>query len=145
MISQIIQSQIDELTRALEHELEQAAFVQAILGVEFLGAMSDDKPLRADKQSTKRFRIGLRKYFPKRYGAPAIVDLLYKQLRCNLSHLSMPSNGVVFDLPSNHLLLTDQGIVVNKVLFIQDYLSALEKLLTKIESGELILKKGLPN
>lgn len=138
----LLQKKIDELQQLIKAELVDSAFVISVLGIEFLGALTDDKPLRADKQSLKRFRIGLRKYFPKVYGNPEIIDVLFKAVRCNLSHLGIEGGRCVYS-EEGHLLIKGKLLFVVKRSFINDYINALEKVKDKIDRRELLVKKGV--
>ncbi len=120
-----------------------SAFLIAIMGIEFLGAMADKKPLRANGQSSKRFKIGLRKFFPSKYGKPTITEVIYKSLRCNVGHLMQYSQRIEFvDDSSAHL--QEEGVVlkINKKQFVEDYILATEKLRQRLEDGVYENKKG---
>ena len=138
----LLQKKIDELQQLIKAELVDSAFVISVLGIEFLGALTDDKPLRADKQSFKRFKIGLRKYFPRVYGNPEVVDVLFKAVRCNLSHLGIEGGRCVF-AENDHLLAKGKILFVVKKTLIEDHIKALQRVIDKLEKREIILKKGL--
>lgn len=144
VLNLILKERKKEVIKLLEHEMLDSAFVIAILGVEFIGALFDDKPLRAEKQSSKRFKKGLRKGFPKFYGNPVIVEFLFKSVRCNVTHLGLGGNSVVFvNKHEEHLMLVNNTLLIHKATFCGDYVQALNKVLRRIKEGELKEKKGL--
>jgi hypothetical protein len=133
-----------EIIDLLENGFIDSAFLIAVMGIEFLGAVADDKPLRANGQSSKRFKIGLRKFFPKRYGKPSITEHIYKGLRCNAGHLLHFSSKIEFvEDPTLHL--KEDGIIlkIHKREFVEDYIKAAEKLSNRILEGLIQLKKGI--
>ena len=139
-----INERLKELDSLLEGGHFNAAFVLSIIGIELLGALEDDKPLRADKQSFKRFRLGIRRFFDKKYGRLEIIDTLYKAVRCNVSHLGLKGGKCTFvETSFEHLVFDDLSLQINKEQFINDYIKALTKCKTKIDSGLISLKKGL--
>jgi len=133
-----------EVELLLNHGFIDTAFLIAIMGIEFMGAMVDDKPVRANGQSSRRFKIGLRKFFPKMYGKPSITEHVYKGLRCNVGHLLQFSSKIKFvEDKSEHL--KEEGLVlsISKSQFIEDYISATVKLKQRFEDGIYQLKKGV--
>ena len=133
-----------EITVLLENGFIDSAFLISIMGIEFLGAMVDEKPVRANGQSSKRFKIGLRKFFPKRYGKPSITEVIYKGLRCNVGHLLQFSTRIKFiEETSSHLNEEDSVIKICKKQFIKDYISATEKMNQRFTDGIYQLKKGV--
>lgn len=133
-----------ELLDLVANGFINSAFLIAVMGIEFLGAVADNKPLRAQNQSSKRFKIGLRKFFPKRYGKPSITENIYKGLRCNAGHLLHFSNKIEFiNDASLHLQEAEQTLKIHKKQFIADYIAASEKLSARVNNGDITLKKGL--
>ena len=133
-----------EIKVLLENGFIDSAFLICIMGIEFLGAMVDEKPIRANGQSSKRFKIGLRKFFPKRYGKPSITEVIYKGLRCNVGHLLQFSTRIEFTQEiSSHLNEEDLAIKISKKQFIKDYILATEKMNQRFTDGIYQLKKGV--
>ena len=133
-----------EIQSLLANGFVDSAFLIAVMGIEFLGAMVDDKPVRANGQSSRRFKIGLRKFFPKRYGKPSITESIYKSLRCNVGHLLQFSSKIDFvDDSISHLI--EEGVVlkISKKQFVKDYITATDKLNQRLEEGIYLLKKGV--
>lgn len=133
---------LSELKELSKEGYTNSAFTIAIMGIEFLGAMIDDKPLRAEKQSSKRFKVGVRRFFPKIYGKPSIVEVLYKNLRCNIGHLMLSPKRIQF-VEEGHLREEKEYLAIDKKQFVRDYILAVEKLLAQISSGKYLLKKGI--
>lgn len=139
--SPLINSEIQLL---LDSGFVDSAFLIAVMGIEFLGAMVDSKPVRANGQSSRRFKIGLRKFFPKRYGKPSVTELVYKSLRCNVGHLLQFSSRIDFvEEPASHLRENGLVLQINKRQFVEDYISAIKKLDDRLAEGVYELKKGV--
>ena len=139
--SPLINSEIQLL---LDNGFVDSAFLIAVMGIEFLGAMVDSKPVRANGQSSRRFKIGLRKFFPKRYGKPSVTELVYKSLRCNVGHLLQFSSRIDFvEEPASHLRENGLVLQINKRQFVEDYISAIKKLDDRLAEGVYELKKGV--
>lgn len=133
-----------EIKALLENGFIDSAFLISVMGIEFLGAMVDDKPIRANGQSSKRFKIGLRKFFPKRYGKPSITEVIYKGLRCNVGHLLQFPAKIEFVVDATSHLKEDEFVIkISKEQFIKDYILATEKLSIRFAEGVYKLKKGV--
>ena len=133
-----------ELDGLIDHGFIDSAFIIAVMGIELLGAVADDKPIRANGQSSKRFKVGLRKFFPKRYSKPSITENIYKGIRCNVGHLLRFAGKIDFVTDTNlHLTEHDLVLKIHKKQFITDYISACDKLTTRVLNNDITLKKGL--
>lgn len=127
----------------------QVAFFVISQMVEFLGAMLDDKPLRAKEQSRKRFELALKKLYPLPYHKINEKDFLYHNFRCNMSHLLTTSNHIYTSSIKHlnaelHLRFNEnkQLILLIEPL-LQDTQNACKKVLDKIDLQVIKEKKGL--
>jgi len=112
-------------------------------GIEVCGAILDALPYKAKGQGRKRFNLALNELFSQQYqSANRQVDL-YGQLRSHISHSFLPGKYVDIAIePSNHHLIVNEGIVsLSLKQFCEDYIEAVNKLLSKIEAGELKNKR----
>lgn len=123
------------------------AFMMLAQSIELLGALLDDKPLRAKEQSKKRFGLALKALFPSIYVKANDKDWLYVKYRCHMVHSL---------LPSSHLRLlahTESGLKnlqydadAEQIVLIlenwqEDFCNAVQKLLVKMEEGHVKIKK----
>jgi hypothetical protein len=87
------------------------AFILMVQACEALGAVLDDKPLKAIQQSKLRFLKVFRK-FPKHYFELADDDFWYDQLRNNIAHLLIPGGHIkISEIESNHLVRNNIGVI----------------------------------
>jgi len=71
------------------------AFILVSQGIETLGAFLDKKPLAAKAQSKKRFNLAIQHLFSTEYKQLSNDNWLYKQLRCNISHMCSTGGFII--------------------------------------------------
>lgn len=110
-------------------------------GIETLGAFMDQKPLSAKAQSKKRFNLAVNELFPKHYTNINSDNWLYKQMRCNTSHLS--SSGGFIDLrlqstsKGKHLALEKGMRIFVLEELLEDFHQACYSIIELLESDQL--------
>lgn len=115
-------------------------------GIETFGGILDNKPLKAQAQSKKRFDKALRKLFPPLYGFINKNDFLYDKLRNHMVHTLIPSSQIriVSNDEKNshqHLSMQDKILIINPAQYQKDFAAAASLLLQLIEKGEVYNKK----
>tara|TARA_B100000780_G_scaffold145483_1_gene101641 strand:+ start:143 stop:598 length:456 start_codon:yes stop_codon:yes gene_type:complete len=116
-------------------------FLLVSQGIETLGAFIDKKPIAVKAQSKKRFHLAIEQLFPQKYQDLTKNDWLYKQLRCNLSHMCSGGGFIVFSTDKEKLG-THLALINGKRLFlmealVNDFQKACTTLIVKLEKGEL--------
>lgn len=109
-----------------------AALLLLTQSVEVMGALLDNKPLKARGQSKKRFSIAFKKLFPALYSARNTDDWLYENLRNHLVH-TFTSGGKIRIISNSeddgfHLKKEDQAIHFSAFRFLSDCQMAISKL-----------------
>jgi len=132
---------IEESEKLLEAKFYFPAFFLVSQGIETLGAFMDKKPLAAKAQSKKRFNLAIQQLFNTGYKQLSDDNWLYKQLRCNISH--MCSTGGFITLCSRkenigqHLnLINGQRLFIIEDL-VEDFHKACFKVMDLLEKEEL--------
>ena len=128
------------------YKLKEAAFIFPTFllvsqGIETLGAFLDNKPIAVKAQSKKRFHLAIAKLFPQEYQDLTEEDWLYKQLRCNLSHMCSGGGFLVFSSQKENLgfhleLINGKRLFLMEVL-VQDFQKACNILVEQLKKGEL--------
>ena len=128
------------------YKLKEAAFIFPTFllvsqGIETLGAFLDNKPIAVKAQSKKRFHLAIAKLFPQEYQDLTEDDWLYKQLRCNLSHMCSGGGFIVFSSQKENLgfhleLINGKRLFLMEV-FVQDFQKACNTLIEQLKKGEL--------
>tara|TARA_B110000967_G_C18719454_1_gene476846 strand:- start:280 stop:741 length:462 start_codon:yes stop_codon:yes gene_type:complete len=134
---------LEESNRLLEADFLFPTFSMISQGIETLGAFLDRKPLAAKSQSKKRFSLAVNQLFPDSYKSLNSDNWLYKQMRCNVSHLC--SSGAFIDLVFRVDLNTNKkhlDLVNGQRLFViedllADFNSACLLLIDRLEKEEL--------
>lgn len=136
--------------RHLLAELREVAKVDAPMllltgimqGIESLGALLDDKPLKARYQSKLRFRSALRRLFPPQYREVDNKIDLYERLRNHLTHVRMPSGiiAIVKDA-KNSMQMTDHMLMIDPARFLADFEIACNALMAMHQFGKLRKKR----
>ncbi|MBN2669693.1 MAG: hypothetical protein JXR60_10740 [Bacteroidales bacterium] len=144
-INYIEQYLIQPIESMLKNEELFPAMVYASIGIETLGALIDDKPIRAKAQSKTRFATALYHLFPNQYGFINKNSFLYEALRNHIAHNLIPSsllNFIEINSASN-LHLKKTGSQVDFVIeqFLKDYLNACRLVITQIENQSIRSKK----
>lgn len=123
------------------------AFMMLAQSIELLGALLDDKPLRAKEQSKRRFGLAIHKLFPSAYTKANDKDWLYVKYRCHMVHSLLPSNHLRLLGNADGKLInlqyekeTEQMILILEN-WQEDFSHAVQKLLLKMEKGEVKPKK----
>tara|TARA_B110000977_G_scaffold199459_1_gene286923 strand:- start:2083 stop:2544 length:462 start_codon:yes stop_codon:yes gene_type:complete len=134
---------IEESKKLLEAGFLFPTFSIISQGIETLGAFIDKKPLTAKAQSKKRFSLAVNQLLPEIYKDLNSDNWLYKQMRCNVSHLC--SSGAFIDLKfrtetskkNKHLdLVNDQRLFVIENLLI-DFHAACLTVIDRLDKEEL--------
>ena len=130
-----------EVKNLLDNQSYYPLLIYATLGIETLGAIIDDKPVRATNQSKVRFGSALYHLFPNQYGFINKGAFLYESLRNHSAHNLIPSTKIFFvDKDSKSVRhLAQQKIQVTFVIetFAKDFIAACDIALEKIKNGEL--------
>ena len=125
------------------------------VGIEFLGACMDGNSLHSKEKelSQTRFNNAIKELFPEPYHAyisetsQTRLHDLYSNLRCGMMHVFIPAKEIEIiqkaEIPDFSDHLTTNKIRGNKrlVLVLEEllghYLEACDKILNKIEQGEI--------
>ncbi|MDA3910311.1 MAG: hypothetical protein PF448_02995 [Bacteroidales bacterium] len=143
--AEFIRNEVVKPIRALlDDGHHRAAFILMAQSIEVLGSFLDAKPFRARSQSKIRFRNALYFLFPGLYSAKNRGDKLYEQFRSQMTHMFIPSAHLKLQVSgTNHLELEDDKLVLNAQQLADDIAAAGEKLIQKLERGE-VKRKRLP-
>jgi len=143
--SHFIRNEVIQPIRALlDDGHDRAAFILMAQSIEVLGSFLDTKPFRARSQSKIRFRNALYFLFPGAYSAKNRGDKLYEQFRSQMTHMFIPSAHLKLQVNgTTHLEMEDEKLVLNAYQLADDIAAAGEKLIQKLERGEL-KRKRLP-
>ena len=135
---------IDNVKSLLKAKQYYPLFVYASIGIETLGAMIDDKPIRARNQSKYRFGTALFHLFPNQYGFVNKQAFLYESLRNHSAHNLLPSSQLMILSEDNgtirHLDKRRDKTVFIIETFAQDFIKASEMAIQKINDGEARIK-----
>ena len=132
---------IEESQKLVAAQFYFPAFFLVSQGVETLGAFMDKKPLAAKAQSKKRFNLAIQKLFANEYKQLTDDNWLYKQLRCNISHMCRTGAFIILcsrkENKSRHLdLIKGQRLFIIEDL-VDDFHKACFDVITLLEKGEL--------
>jgi len=117
-------------------------------GIEFLGAIIDDKPVHEEGRSRERYDKAVREYLPEKYhsflGKDNDIDL-YKALRCGPTHGFYPGSTIelttekeALNTDTIHLDHNKRGrlsIIVESYMI--DFLTACDEMIKKFENGKI--------
>ncbi len=116
-------------------------FLLVSQGIETLGAFLDTKPIAVKSQSKKRFHLAIKHLFPKQYQDLTEGDWLYKQLRCNLSHMCSGGGFIIFSSEKEkagmHLELVDGKRLFLMEALVSDFQKACNNVIVQLENGKL--------
>ena len=145
----IKQRLIDESQNLLDAEFYFPVFLVISQGIETLGAFLDKKPLGAKAQSKKRFHLAIDQLFENKYQELADRDWLYKQFRCNMSHLSSAGGFIILvsrkENKGTHLeVIHGQRLFVIENL-VEDFHKSCHTLILRLSRGELKQKQMVMN
>jgi len=136
---------IQNIESLLKNEQYYPLFIYTSIGIETLGAIIDNKPIRTRNQSKYRFGIALYQLFPNQYGFVNKNSFLYDTLRNHAIHNLLPSSKLfVVNKDTGNVRHLDQS--KDRVTFIietfaKDFLNASREALKKIRSGEVKIKQ----
>ncbi len=141
----IKQRLIDESQNLLDAEFYFPVFLLISQGIETLGGFLDKKPLGAKSQSKKRFHLAIDQLFENKYQELTDRDWLYKQFRCNMSHLVTTGGFIILANRKNnkgaHLeVIEGQRLFVVENL-VEDFHKACQTLILRIGTGEVKQKQ----
>ena len=132
---------VEESQKLVDARFYFPVFSLVSQGIETLGAFIDKKPLAAKAQSKRRFHLAIQHLFAIKYQQLNDDHWLYKQLRCNLSH--MCSTGGFITLGSRaqnkeqHLDLIDGKRLFIIEDFVEDFHKACFEVINLLEKGDL--------
>jgi len=136
---------IDQSQELLDAKFYFPAFLVVSQGIETLGAFLDKKPLSAKFQSKKRFHLALEQLFDKNYQTLSKDGWLYKQLRCNMTHLSHSGAFILLcskkETNQTHLELSENRRIFVVESFVADFQAACCRLIVQLAAGEISQKK----
>ncbi len=138
---------INEFGRLQEQGFHYVSIMLMAQGIETLGSFLDDKPFRAERQSSKRFSLAINRLFPKQYRKANNNYWLYNKLRNHMAHMFVPSSFLILcttaDKPEGktHLSYDGEKMIIIAEDFYLDFKSACEKLIKKIDNKEVSSKK----
>ena len=132
---------LNESKKLLEAGFIFPTFLLVSQGIETLGAFIDKKPIAVKAQSKKRFHLAIEELFPQKYQDLTKNDWLYKQLRCNLSHMCSGGGFIVFSTEKEKLgahleLINGKRLFLMEAL-VNDFQKACTTLIAQLEKGEL--------
>jgi hypothetical protein len=143
-----------EMVDGIQQMTIQSDRVYAYLGfclisqsIEFLGACLDSYPWDQKSISSERFRLAITKLFPDKYTdhAKGKYDL-YSNLRCSLTHSLKPGISISLSerkwekkagLKDIHLKIQKEKLILIYEDFLDDFISACNRVLSMIEKGEI--------
>ena len=145
----IKQRLIDESQNLLDAEFYFPVFLLISQGIETLGSFLDKKPVGAKSQSKKRFHLAINHLFEKKYQELTERDWLYKQFRCNMSHLATTGGFIILatrkENKGAHLeVIQGQRLFVIESL-VEDFHKACQTLILRLAKGELKQKQMAMN
>ena len=145
----IKQRLIDESQNLLDAEFYFPVFFLISQGIETLGGFLDKKPLGAKSQSKKRFHLAIEQLFENKYQELTDRDWLYKQFRCNMSHLATTGGFIILatrkENKGAHLeVIQGQRLFVIESL-VEDFHKACQTLILRLAKGELKQKQMVMN
>ncbi|MDD4819713.1 MAG: hypothetical protein PHD21_02635 [Flavobacteriales bacterium] len=134
---------IDQSEKLIECGFTLVAYMVIGQGVETMGAFLDKKPFKAKGQSVERFSLALKKMFPARYSEFNNRDFLYRNLRSNLTHLSVGSPYLFLGTEKDgvkHLWVENKKTSLVLERLFADYKKAWQDIITMINEGKLKIK-----
>lgn len=129
-------------------DTQYMAFGNIAMGIEFLGACTDDKPFDQSGLSKARFKAGIDIYMKQinflysDYNDPSKPYYLYKNLRCGMAHIIRPQGNIGLigkagaqGAGRSHLeLLNNHCILLTAEDFYEDFAKACNLLLVDLQS-----------
>ena len=132
---------VEESKNLLEAGFIFPALFLVSQGIETLGAFLDKKPIAAKAQSKKRFNLAIQQLFSKKYNELSNDNWLYKQLRCNVSHMCSAGAFIIVatrnENKGSHLeLINSQRLFVIEDL-VEDFHKACFEVISLLEKEKL--------
>ena len=145
----IKQRLIDESQNLLDAEFYFPVFFLISQGIETLGGFLDKKPFGAKSQSKKRFHLAIDQLFENKYQELTDRDWLYKQLRCNMSHLATTGGFIILatrnDNKGEHLEVVEGQRLFIVENLVEDFHKACQTLILRLGKGEIKQKQMAMN
>ena len=136
---------IKEVESLIKHEQYYPTLVYTSIGIETLGAIIDDKPIRAREQSKFRFASALFHLFPNQYGFVNKQNFLYDALRNHSAHNLLPSSKLLIVNKKNktvrHLDQSKEQTTLIIEYLANDFIKACYLAIDKIDKGEVKMKQ----
>ena len=141
----IKQRLIDESQNLLDAEFYFPVFFLISQGIETLGSFLDKKPLGAMSQSKKRFHLAIDQLFENKYQELTHRDWLYKQFRCNMSHLATTGGFILLatrkENRGEHLQVIQGRRLFIVENLVEDFHKACQTLIFRLGKGEIKQKQ----
>ena len=103
----------------------------------------------AKSQSKKRFHLAIDQLFENKYQELTDRDWLYKQLRCNMSHLATTGGFIILatrnDNKGEHLEVVEGQRIFIVENLVEDFHKACQTLILRIGKGDLKQKQMVMN
>jgi hypothetical protein len=136
---------IAETKNLLKNKSYYPLLIYATIGIETLGAIIDNKPIRARDQSKFRFASALYHLFPNQYGFVNKNNFLYEALRNHGAHNLIPSSklNIIHQQQKGirHLDQSKEQVSFIIETFAMDFLEACRLTVGKIDSSTVKNKK----
>lgn len=138
---------IDEIGRLQNEGFYFFSFILIGQAIEALGCFLDNKPMKANAQSSKRFSKSLNLLMGYSYRSVNKDHWLYDKLRNQLTHSFVPSGYLLLTHRAaapkdvSHLQWLDDRLVLVAEDFYEDLVNGCYKLFRLIDKGEVPLKK----
>ncbi|PLX05813.1 MAG: hypothetical protein C0594_06785 [Marinilabiliales bacterium] len=137
---------INEISSMIDAGFQYFAFILITQSIETLGAIIDNKPLKAKSQSKQRFASALYKLFPGRYSFLNKNNWLYDKLRNQVVHVLYPSSSIHIinnKEDKSHLQFENNILKIHIYDYYKDLVNAAEKTLVFLEKKDN-LEKEIP-
>ena len=131
-----------DIEQCIKHNQHFVAFVLIALGIEYLGALLDDKEFADLGQSKQRFTKGLKLFKNEMYKENS--DLLFKEFRGALLHQYRPGINFIlaFGDPNKHLTKNKEATILIAEVFFEDFQNAKKAYLKRKDTGGANRKKA---
>ncbi len=135
----------DELQQVIESKALYMKFVLIGQTIEVLGALLDNKPMKAKGQSARRFNHAINSLFGGDYRVQNSNYYLYDKLRNQMTHSFIPGGDIELyhkssDTPKKHMQKENGILVMVAEQFFMDIIAASNRLLHLIKVGKVKAK-----
>ena len=126
MVAHIERVCINEAKELIDKGFTDQALTSLVLGMEWMGAVIDQKPSGAKNQSRKRFELALKRFPPNYWSIHSKIDL-YRQLRNRTVHNPWVNGSylTLTDNPDDHLTTINETIQFSISEFHKDFKAVL--------------------